>query len=82
MSLLNTAEVEGFADYLTSQKAFDYQSMEELLGMMKPRTFIPGRASSVPERKAGFSMVFGLYAHGSYFGCTRPPGCILLCVVT
>ncbi|OLP81054.1 Copia protein [Symbiodinium microadriaticum] len=64
-------QVEGFADYLTSQKAFDYQSMEELLGMMKPRTFIPGRASSVPERKAGFSMVFGLYAHGSYFGCTR-----------
>ncbi|CAE7677868.1 GIP, partial [Symbiodinium necroappetens] len=71
VSLLNTSEVEAFADYLTAQKAFDYQSMEELLGMMKPRTFVPGRASSVQGRKAGFAIVFGLYAHGSYYGCTR-----------
>ncbi|CAE7912341.1 unnamed protein product, partial [Symbiodinium necroappetens] len=71
VSLLNTSEVEAFADYLTAQKAFDYQSMEELLGMMKPRTFTPGRAASIQGRKAGFSMVFGLYAHGSYYGTTR-----------
>ena len=71
VSLLNTSEVEAFADYLTAQKAFDYQSMEELLGMMKPRTITPGRAASTQGRKAGFSMVFGLYAHGSYYGATR-----------
>ncbi|CAE7373259.1 RE1 [Symbiodinium necroappetens] len=64
-------EVEDLALNLTTQKAFDYQSMERLISQMQPNSFRGGRQATVKERKGGFSIVFGLYAHGSYYGCTR-----------
>ncbi|CAE7907904.1 bacA, partial [Symbiodinium necroappetens] len=71
LSLMNTSEVEGLATNLQTHGSFDYASMERLIGLMQPKTVRPGRQATVKERKFGFTMVFGLYAHGSYYGCTR-----------
>ena len=71
VSLSNELEVESFAEYLIALESYDYQSMEALIETMQPRAVRPGRQSVTPGRKDAFSLVFGLYAHGNFFGCTK-----------
>ena len=71
VSLSNELEVESFAEYLIALESYDYQSMEALIETMQPRAVRPGRQSVTPGRKDAFSLVFGLYAHGEFFGCTK-----------
>ena len=63
------------AKQLRQAQCFNYESMETLIQAMEKRTTSQGRAASMPQRKDGFSLVFGLYAHGQYFGVTRDTQC-------
>ena len=71
VTLKNAHEVEDLARNLMMQRACDYHSMERLIIQMQPNSFRGGRQATVKERQGGFSIVFGLYAHGSYYGSTR-----------
>ena len=69
--LANADEVEAHAQHLRLQEHYGYEHMESIIELMIPRSSSPTRSLSSPERKRSFSLVFGLYAHGSYFGHTR-----------
>ncbi|CAE7352648.1 RE1, partial [Symbiodinium microadriaticum] len=63
--------VETCAYHLLRQEQYSYSDMESIIALMIPKSTSPTRTLSSPGRKRSFSLVFGLYAHGSYFGCTR-----------
>ena len=70
-ALANADEVETCAYHLLRQEQYSYSDMESIIALMIPKSTSPTRTLSSPGRKRSFSLVFGLYAHGSYFGCTR-----------